>query len=324
LECSISSPKLLDQLKNAIRTKHYSSKTEEAYCGWVKRFILFHDKEHPENMGAEEIREFINYLSVNKKVSGSTQNQALCGLLFLYREVLETDLDDIDGIQWAKRAKKLPVVFSRGEVTSILSKLTGEYELMVKLLYGSGLRLNECLQLRVKDIDFDTNQVIVRGGKGEKDRYTILPKSIKSELKDHIESVKKIHEEDIKEGFDSVYMPHRLSSKYPKAGKKIGWHYLFPSKNLAIDPESGEKRRHHIHERTLQRAVKKAIERAGVQKNGGCHTFRHSFATHLLEDGVNVRVVQELLGHEKLETTMVYTHVMSKSKKGIDSPMDNL
>lgn len=275
-------------------------------------------------MSEVQIRQFINHLAVKKKLSASTQNQALCAILFLYREVLGIELDRIDKIHWAKKPKRLPVVFSKEEVKAIIAKLTGVYRLMTMLLYGSGLRLKECLRLRIKDIDFDNQQILIRAGKGNKDRYTILPKAIESMLKSHIKSVEKIHKRDIEAGNYSVYMPYALEKKYPNAGKKIGWHFLFPSKNLSTDPVSGIKRRHHLHERTLQRAVKKAIKRAGIHKQGGCHTFRHSFATHLLEDGVNVRVVQELLGHKNLETTMVYTHVMNKSKAGIESPVDKL
>lgn len=323
-EYKISSTKLLDRLKNTIRTKHYSKKTEESYCSWTKRFILYHHKKHPKDMGETEIRQFINHLAVHKKLAASTQNQALCAILFLYKEVLDIELDNIDKIRWAKKAKRLPVVFSRNEVKQILEKLSGVYKLMVMLMYGSGLRMKECMQLRIKDIDLENKQIIVRAGKGNKDRYTILPKLIEEELKRHINSVKTIHKKDIAEGCGSVYLPYALDRKYPNAGKKIGWQFLFPSKNLSVDPDSGLMRRHHLHERTLQRKVKKAISAAGIQKHGGCHTFRHSFATHLLEDGVNVRAVQELLGHKKLETTMVYTHVMNKSKAGIESPADRL
>ncbi|MCF7815369.1 MAG: integron integrase [Candidatus Cloacimonetes bacterium] len=320
----MSSPKLLERVKNAIRTKHYSRKTENSYCSWIKRYILYHNKKHPKDMGEVQIRRFINHLAVKRKLSASTQNQALCAILFLYREVLGVELDRIDKIHWAKKPKRLPVIFSKEEVKAIIAKITGVYRLMTMLLYGSGLRLKECLRLRVKDIDFDNQQIFIRAGKGNKDRYTILPKAIESKLKSHIKSVENIHKRDIEAGNDSVYMPYALEKKYPNAGKKIGWHFLFPSKNLSNDPVSGIRRRHHLHERTLQRAVKKAIKRAGIRKHGGCHTFRHSFATHLLEDGVNVRAVQELLGHKNLETTMVYTHVMNKSKAGIESPADKL
>ena len=320
----ISSPKLLERVKNAIRTKHYSRKTENSYCSWIKRYILYHNKKHPKDMGEVQIRRFINHLAVKRKLSASTQNQALCAILFLYREVLGVELDRIDKIHWAKKPKRLPVIFSKEEVKAIIAEITGVYRLMTMLLYGSGLRLKECLRLRVKDIDFDNQQIFIREGKGNKDRYTILPKAIESKLKSHIKSVENIHKRDIEAGNDSVYMPYALEKKYPNAGKKIGWHFLFPSKNLSNDPVSGIRRRHHLHERTLQRAVKKAIKRAGIRKHGGCHTFRHSFATHLLEDGVNVRAVQELLGHKNLETTMVYTHVMNKSKAGIESPADKL
>jgi len=320
----ISSSKLLERLKEEIQVKHYSPKTEESYCGWVRRFILFHNKKHPKKLGEKEIKQYINHLAVKQNLAAATQNQALCAILFLYREVLDIELEDIENIRWAKKAKRLPVVFSKKEVTRIMAELSGVYKLMVMLMYGSGLRMKECLQLRIKDIDFDNKQVIVRAGKGKKDRYTLMPKTIVKSLKKHMKKVKKLHDQDLAAGNGSVYLPYSLDKKYPNANKKFGWQYLFPSKTLSEDPDTGIKRRHHIHGRTLQRAVKTAIKRAGIRKHGGCHTFRHSFATHLLEDGANVRVVQELLGHRNLETTMVYTHVMSKSKAGVESPADRI
>ncbi len=317
-------PKLLDQVREKIRVKHYSYRTEQAYVQWVKRFILFHNKKHPKDMGEKEITQFLSHWAVNRNISASTQNQALCAIVFLYKHVLNKDLNEFGNIQWAKRPKRLPVVFSKNEMRQILDEMSGIYKVMATLLYGAGLRLTECLQLRVKDIDFDYQQITVRSGKGEKDRVTVLPESVTEPLKKHINKVIDIHDKDIQEGYDSVYMPYALDRKYPNAGKEIGWHFLFPSKNISKDPVSGIMRRHHLHGSVLQRAVKNAIKKAGIMKHGGCHTFRHSFATYLLEDGVNIRTVQELLGHKSVETTMVYTHVMNKKRVGIKSPADNL
>lgn len=317
-------PKLLDQVRAVLRTKHYSIKTENSYVQWVKRFILFNNKQHPGEMGEKEINRFLSYLAVEKKVAASTQNQALCAIVFLYKHVLRRDLGNFGSINWAKRSKHLPVVFTRAEVKGIIENLTGDYRLMATMLYGAGLRLSECLQLRVKDVDLEYRQLIVRDGKGGKDRVTVLPESVVAPLRIHIEQVIKIHEKDIRDGYDSVFMPFALERKYPSAGKEIGWHFLFPAGNISKDPRTGINRRHHIHESVFQRTVKAAMQRAGIRKHGGCHTFRHSFATHLLEDGVNIRTVQELLGHNSVETTMVYTHVMDKRKIGVKSPADSL
>jgi len=324
LEQTSKPPKLLDQVRSAIRLKHYSYRTEQAYVLWITQYILFHNKRHPKDMGEKEIKQFLNNLAVNKNVAASTQNQALCALVFLYKYVLNVNLGDFGQITWAKRPKRLPVVFTKSEVKRILKELTGESKLMVTILYGAGLRLNECLDLRIKDVDFEYRQIIVRDGKGGKDRVTILPESVIELLQQQVDRVIKIHQKDIQDGYDSVYMPFALERKYPNAGKMIGWHFLFPAKDLSTDPRTGIVRRHHVHESVLQRAVKIAISKAGIYKHGGCHTFRHSFATHLLEDGVNIRTVQELLGHTSLETTMVYTHVMNKKNLGVKSPADNI
>ncbi|MFA7710527.1 MAG: integron integrase [Candidatus Neomarinimicrobiota bacterium] len=317
-------PRLLDQVRAVIRLKHYSYRTEQAYVNWIKQFVIFHNERDPEEMGETEISQFLSDLAVNRTVSTSTQNQALCAVIFLYTHVLKKDLEILENVEWARRYKRLPVVFTRTEVRRILDELSDNYKIMAMLLYGSGLRLNECLSLRVKDIDIEYRQVIIRNGKGGKDRVTVLPEILIEPLKKQIESVIKIHQKDIQDGYDSVYLPFALERKYPNAGKQIGWHYLFPAKELSVDPRSGVVRRHHIHESVLQRAVKVAINKAGVHKHGGCHTFRHSFATHLLEDGANIRTVQELLGHKSVETTMVYTHVMNKGKIGVKSPIDGL
>ncbi len=315
-------PKLLDQVRAAIRTRHYSMKTEEAYVHWIKRFILFHNKRHPKEMGEKEINQFITYLAVKEKVSASTQNQALCAIVFLYKHVLKIELGNLGDITWAKKPVKLPVVFTRDEVTKILNQLSGTNLIMAMLLYGSGMRLSECLQLRVKDIDFQYKQITVRSAKGEKDRVTLLPEYVIEPLKKHLAYVKMLHEKDVKDGFDSVYMPYALERKYPHAGREFGWKFVFPATQISTDPRSGIKRRHHIHESVLQKAVKQAIRKAGIHKHASCHTFRHSFATHLLESGYDIRTVQELLGHKDLNTTMVYTHVLNKGAFGVKSPAD--
>ena len=257
-------PKLLDQLKTMIRLKHYSHKTENSYCYWVRQYIYFHNKKHPKDMGESDIRAFLNHLAVNKKVAASTQNQALCAIIFLYREVLQINIEDLGRITWAKKPKRLPIVFSQKEVQQILDHLSGVYKLMVMLLYGGGLRLNECLRLRVKDIDFDNNQIFIRDGKGYKDRYTILPQSAIAPLKQHFQKVIKIHEQDIEAGYNSISMPYSIEKKYPNAGNEVGWHFLFPGNSISKDPITGIERRHHIHERLLQRAVKTAIQKAGI------------------------------------------------------------
>jgi len=316
--------KLLDQVRERVRIKHYSYRTEQSYVQWIKRFILFHNKKHPKDLGEEEITQFLSHLAMQKNVAASTQNQALCAIVFLYKNVLNIDLGEFSKIQWAKRPKRLPVVFSKDEVKRILAEMSGVYKIMAALLYGSGLRLSECLRLRIKDIDFDYQQITVRSGKGDKDRTTVLPESFMDDLKKHIAGVVKIQEQDIQKGYDTVYLPYALADKYPNAGKEIGWHYLFPAQELAVDPRSGVLQRHHIQDLSLQRAVKTAMKKAGIRKHGSCHTFRHSFATHLLENGTDIRTVQELLGHSSVETTMIYTHVLRKGKYGVKSPADNL
>jgi integron integrase len=316
--------KLLDQLREAIRVRHYSIRTERNYIYWVGKFIEFHNNQDPAGLDEPAIRRFLNHLAVNVNVAASTQNQALCAVVFLYKQVLNIEIGEFGQIVWAKRPKRLPVVFSRMEVSRVLAELSGVYKIMATLLYGSGLRLMECLRLRVQDIDFHYQQVIVRSGKGDKDRTSVLPESIIEPLKKHIGDVIKLHEKDIKNGIVSVYLPYALERKYPNANKEIGWRYLFPAAQLSEDPRSKIVRRHHIDANVLQRAVKIAIQKTGIRKHASCHTFRHSFATHLLEDGVDIRTVQELLGHRSVETTMVYTHVLKKGKYGIKSPADNL
>ena len=318
----MSKPKLLDQVRSTIRFRHFSIRTEQTYIHWIKRFILFHKKRHPLEMGEEEIRQFLSYLATKENVASSTQNVALSSILFLYRHVLRQEIPFINGIERSKRPAKIPLVFTREEVKAILSRLAGSYLLMASLLYGSGLRLMECLRLRVKDLDFNCNQIVVREGKGEKDRVTMLPLTLKESLQKHLIKVKLLHEEDLLAGFGEVYLPHRLDRKYPNAGKEWGWQYIFPATRLSIDPRSGKKRRHHISEDVLQHAVKKAIKETSITKPGSCHTFRHSFATHLLEDGYDIRTVQELLGHSDVRTTMIYTHVLNRGGRGVWSPLD--
>ncbi len=316
--------KLLDRTREVLRLKHYSLRTEEAYVGWITRYILFHGKRHPQEMGAREIEEFLTHLAVEGNVAASTQNQAFNALLFLYRHVLGISLEDqkIDAVR-ANKKRKIPVVLTREEVQRVLSCMKGTSQLMAKLLYGSGLRLMECLRLRVHDLDFQMNEISVRDGKGEKDRITIFPVSIQPPLREHLERVQLLHEEDMAAGRGSVCLPYALDRKYPNAAKEWGWQYVFPADGLSTDPRSGVLRRHHVHETTLQKAVFQAVRRAGVVKKAGCHTFRHSFATHLLMDGVDIRSIQELLGHEDISTTMIYTHVLREmGVQRIKSPLD--
>ncbi|MBU0567906.1 integron integrase [bacterium] len=318
----MAKPKLLDQVRNLIRVKHYSIRTEEAYVNWIRRFILFHNKRHPNEMGEPEVSQFLTHLAVKGKVSASTQNQALSAVLFLYREVLKKDIGWLDDVERAKRPTRLPVVFTREEATAILAHLEGSKWLMANLLYGSGMRLMECIRLRVQDLDFEYNQIVIRDAKGQKDRVTMLPVSLKEPLNRHLEKVRAIHEKDLKEGFGEVYLPFALKRKYPNANQEWAWQYVFPASKHSGDPRTGIERRHHIAETVLQRGVKSAIRSVGITKNGSCHTFRHSFATHLLEAGYDIRTVQELLGHKDVSTTMIYTHVLNRGGKGVKSPLD--
>ena len=317
-------PILLDQVRTAVRIRHYSARTEKAYVHWIRKFVFFHSVRHPINMGGPEITAFLNHLAVNDKVSASTQNQALCAIVFLYKHVLKKEPDQFEGLVWAKKPKHIPVVFTREEVRSILNHLDGVYWMMATLLYGAGLRLRECLELRIKDIDFDYNQIVIRDAKGEKDRVVPLPQKLKTPLKSQMEKVKKLHEQDVKDGYDSVYMPYALEKKYPHAGKELAWKYVFPAHQISTDPRSDIRRRHHLYETVLQKAVKTAIRKAGIVKHAGCHALRHSFATHLLEDGYDIRTIQELLGHNDVKTTMIYTHVLNKGGLAVKSPADQL
>jgi integron integrase len=317
-------PKLLDQIRQVIRTRHYSYMTEKAYVGWIKRFIFFHNKRHPAEMGEAEIAQFLSALAQEKHVSASTQNQALNALLFLYHEALGKEIGYINGVVRAKRPIRLPVVLTRQEVRSIPGRLDSSDWLMAMLLYGAGLRLMECLRLRVKDIDFTTNQIVVRAGKGDKDRHTMLPAAVKEPLAKHLDLVKRQHQRDLERGLGRVALPNALERKYPNAAKEWGWQWVFPATSHYTDRVTGERHRHHLHESVLQKAVKEAVRKSGIPKPASPHTFRHSFATHLLEDGYDIRTVQELLGHRDVSTTTIYTHVLNRGGKGVFSPADRL
>jgi integron integrase len=315
-------PRLLDQVREVIRLRHYSIRTEQAYVQWIRRFILFHGKRHPREMGAPELTAFLSDLATQRNVAASTQNQALHAILFLYRDVLKVNLPWLDQVQRAKKPQRLPVVFTREEIKALLARLQGTTWLMATLTYGSGLRLLECLRLRVKDVDFHYKQLIVRDAKGQKDRVTMLPNSLIDPLRTHLARIRHLHEADLREGFGRVHLPHALATKYPSADREWGWQYVFPSSRRSIDPRSGSERRHHAPEDALQRAVKQAIRKANIVKPGSVHTLRHSFATHLLEAGDDIRTVQELLGHADVKTTMIYTHVLNRGGRGVLSPVD--
>jgi integron integrase len=317
-----SPPKLLDRVRAACRVRHYSIRTEDCYADWVRRFILFHGKRHPQEMGVEQINQFLTHLAVDRRVSASAQNQAFSALLFLYKVVLGVDPGLITGAIRANRPKRLPVVLTRDEVRHVLSELDGTYRLMGQLMYGSGLRLIECLRLRVKDIDFGRGEVTVREGKGHKDRRTMLPAAIGPGLTAHLERVKLLHEKDLVAGFGRVSLPDALARKLPNAAAEFVGQYVFPSVRMSKDPRSGAVRRHHAHETAISRAVTDAVRLAGIRQRATSHSFRHSFATHLLEDGYDIRTVQELLGHEDVSTTMIYTHVLNKGGQAVRSPQD--
>ncbi|HEY3363435.1 MAG TPA: integron integrase [Symbiobacteriaceae bacterium] len=317
-------PKLLDQLRIELRARHYSPKTEQAYCMWVKRYIYFHNVRHPVEMAEPEINAFLAYLAVKSKVSASTQNQALSALLFLYRHVIGREIGNLGEVIRARKPTRLPVVLSRDEVKAVLGRLTGGTLLMATLMYGAGLRLMECLCLRVQDIDFARNEITVRDGKGNKDRLTMLPSRAKQPLAQHLEHVKEIHRRDLADGCGRVLMPYALDRKYPGAATDWRWQWVFPQERRWRNGQTGEQGRHHVDESIIQRAVKEAVASAGLTKRASCHTFRHSFATHLLEGGYDIRTVQELLGHSDVKTTMVYTHVLNQGPRGVRSPIDEV
>ena len=318
----VDKPKLLDQVRDVIRRKHFSIRTEQTYVEWIKRYIFFHGKRHPNEMAEAEITAFLTHLARAGKVAASTQNQALSALLFLYREVLQQNIGWLDQVERAKRPARLPVVLTKDEVRRLFAHLHGTNRLMAGLLYGSGLRLMECVRLRVKDVDFGYLRVTIRDGKGGKDRITMLPVNAAKPLERHLQKVKAQHEQDLEDGFGGVYLPDALEYKYPNAAREWMWQYVFPSSRLSIDTRSGVRRRHHVEESSLQLGIKRAVRASGIQKPATCHTLRHSFATHLLESGYDIRTVQELLGHKDVSTTMIYTHVLNRPGVGIRSPLD--
>ena len=317
-----AAPRLLDRLRSALILRRYSDRTQEAYVGWARRFILFHGKRHPSAMGADEVNAFLTSLAVDGKVSASTQNQALCAVVFLYRVVLGDPLPWIDDLVRAQRPVRLPVVLTRDEVASVLARVEGTPGLVAHLLYGSGLRLLEALRLRVKDVDFSRSQILVRDPKGRRDRATMLPALLKERLREHLAGVRALHEGDLAAGYGAVMLPGALERKLPSAPKEWVWQWVFPATSRWRDAETGEERRHHLHETAVQRAVKKAAAESGIGKRATCHTFRHSFATHLLERGQDIRTVQELLGHRDVSTTLIYTHVLNLGPGAVRSPLD--
>ena len=315
-------PRLLDRLRDKLRLKHYSIRTEYAYVDWVKRFIRFHGTRHPAEMGAEEVERFLTHLAVEGRVAASTQNQAKSALLFLYRELLEVELPWLDGVVTAKASRRLPVVHTQEEVSALLAHMSGIVGLVARLLYGSGMRLLEGVRLRVKDVEFSRREILVRDAKGAKDRVTMLPESLIGPLSAQLNVARALHERDRGEGGGDVYLPHALSRKYPSAGREWCWQYVFPAERLSVDPRSGVERRHHFDGQQVQRAMHRAVREAGIAKPATPHTLRHSFATHLLQAGYDILTVQELLGHEDVSTTMIYTHVLNRGGRGVRSPLD--
>jgi integron integrase len=316
--------KLIDRVREVMRTRHYARRTEEAYIGWIMRFIRFHQLRHPQQLGAADIEAFLSHLAVDANVAAATQNQARSALLFLYREVLDIPIEASRDIVSAKMPQRLPTVLTREEVRAVIRELSGTYRIMAQLLYGSGLRLLECARLRVKDLEFDQHQLTVRDGKGAKDRVTMLPDRLTEPLQDHLRIVERLHEADLERGYGAVYLPAALARKYPNAPREWAWQYVFPADHISVDPHSGEQRRHHIGESGLQKAVKAAVRASQIAKPASCHTFRHSFATHLLENGYDIRTVQELLGLSDVRTTMIYTHVLNRGGRGVRSPLDEV
>jgi integron integrase len=317
-------PKLLDRVRDLIRSRHYSRRTEEAYVYWIRKYILFHGKRHPQELGADDIARFLAWLATERGVSSSTQNQARSAVVFMYREVLRLELGAIEHVPRARSPQRVPVVLSPGEVRQVLTQLQGVPRLVASLLYGSGLRLQECLSLRVKDLDFDRREITVRRGKGQKDRRVMLPEHLNEPLRAHLESVRQLHARDLGAGLGRVVLPEALDRKFPNAGTDWRWRFVFPAGRICRDPRYGSPSRFHLHESAIQRAVTDAARRAGLSKRVTCHTFRHSFATHLLESGSDIRTVQELLGHADVSTTMVYTHVLNRGGLGVKSPLDRL
>ena len=317
-------PRLLDRLREAIRVRHYSIRTEDAYADWARRFIVFHDKRHPLDLGAPEVAAFLTYLAVQRNVAASTQNQAKSALLFLYRVVLGVQLPWLDEVVGAKSPRRLPVVLTPGQVRSLLHELNGTMGLVASLLYGTGMRLLEGLRLRVKDIDFERREIVIREGKGGKDRVTVLPENLILPLTEHISRRRALHNKDMAAGAGEVWLPDALATKYPRAPKAWGWQWVFPSTTTSVDPRSGVIRRHHLNEASVQKSVGGAARRAGIDKPCSPHVLRHSFTTHMLQAGYDIRTVQELLGHREVSTTMIYTHVLNRGGRGVRSPLDQI
>lgn len=315
-------PRLLDRVRDRIRLKHYSIRTEQAYLDWVRRFVVFHGRRHPRELGHAHVEAFLTHLAVEGKVAAATQNQAKSALLFLYKEVLGTELPWLEGVESAKRPARLPVVLTPEEVVAVLRRVDGTRGLILRLLYGTGMRMLEVLRLRVKDVDFQRREFLVRDGKGGRDRVTMLPDSLALMLRAHLARVKALHEDDLRAGFGAVYLPFALARKYPHAAREWAWQYVFPAGNRSVDPRSGAVRRHHADDQSVQRAMRAALRQAGIAKAATPHTLRHSFATHLLESGSDIRTVQELLGHKDVATTMIYTHVLNRGGRGVTSPID--
>jgi integron integrase len=315
-------PRLLDRVRAVLRARHFSPRTEESYVAWIRRFILFHGRRHPDELGEQEITGFLNALATERHVSASTQNQALAALLFLYQRVLDREIAWLTGVVHAKRPERLPVVLSRGEIAAVLSNMAGVEQLCASLIYGAGLRLLEALQLRVKEIDFSGQQLVVRDGKGRKDRVTLLPASPQPALRTHLDQVRDQHQADLRAGASYVQLPDALRVKYPSAPREWPWQWVFPATRPYVDHATGERRRHHLHETVIQRAVRRASLATGVPKPVSPHALRHSFATHLLESGSDIRTIQQLLGHNDVSTTMIYTHVLRRGPLGVQSPLD--
>ena len=315
---------LLEQVSEVMRLRHYSIRTERSYIGWIKRYCIFHDMKHPVNMGISEIEAFLSDLATNEKIGRSTQNQAFNALLFLYKQVLRIPLDEPINALRSPRRQRVPVVMTQEETRRVLGAMSGQMKMMAQLMYGSGLRLMECVRLRIQDLDFSADQLTVRSGKGNKDRLTMLPVEIQPELREHLKRVKLIHDRDLDGGYGHVYIPPALARKYPSASKQWIWQYVFPAPSRSKDPRSEETRRHHIHATAFQKALKKAVQLSGITKRVTSHTFRHSFATHLLANGYDIRTIQDLLGHADVSTTMIYTHVLNKGGRGVKSPLDSL
>lgn len=320
----VTAPRLSDQVRDALRRKHYSYRTEKTYLHWIRRFIYFHEKRHPREMAEPEVAAFLTHLAVERSVSASTQNQALNAILFLYKQVLNREIGLVHGVVRAKRPERLPVVLTREEVHAVLSRLKGREGLMAGLMYGAGLRVMECLRLRIKDVDFGMNQIIVRDGEGQKDRTTPLPAALIPALRQQLAEVQRLRTADLADGYGEVSLPFALDRKYPTASRELAWWYVFPASHRSRDPKSGRIKRHHLDDSVIQRAVKQAIRSTGIAKPASCHSFRHSFATHLLASGQDIRTIQELLGHSDVSTTMIYTHVLGKGARGVSSPLDTL